>query len=154
LPGTAIWRQIVTFLPTEKEYLASGRNLPAIEGRRSGPILTSTTKRHLSWLSDDERGSSIPQPEIWDATEPTSFRKLHQRVAAFANIKGELFESREEEWLAAKMMGRWRSGALWRCARCTTMLSLEQTYNATTLSSLKKTILSVTRLRADRISAV
>ncbi|HEY6613729.1 MAG TPA: hypothetical protein VIZ32_04400, partial [Vicinamibacterales bacterium] len=40
------------------------------------------------------------------------FRKLHQRVAAFrkylkANSKG----SADEELLAAKMMGRWRSGA-------------------------------------------
>ena len=40
------------------------------------------------------------------------FRKLHQRVAAFRRYLKENASSPEaEELLAAKMMGRWRSGA-------------------------------------------
>jgi deferrochelatase/peroxidase EfeB len=40
------------------------------------------------------------------------FRKLHQRVAAFRQyLKANSSSREEEEWLAAKMMGRWRSGA-------------------------------------------
>src|SRR5438034_1164947 len=41
-----------------------------------------------------------------------AFRKLHQRVAAFRRyLKANSASSEEEELLAAKMMGRWRSGA-------------------------------------------
>ncbi len=41
-----------------------------------------------------------------------AFRKLHQRVAAFRQYLRENSGSPdEEEMLAAKMMGRWRSGA-------------------------------------------
>ena len=40
------------------------------------------------------------------------FRKLHQRVAAFRQyLKANSSGSEGEELLAAKMMGRWRSGA-------------------------------------------
>ncbi len=40
------------------------------------------------------------------------FRKLHQRVAAFRQyLRSNASRPEEEELLAAKMMGRWRSGA-------------------------------------------
>jgi len=40
------------------------------------------------------------------------FRKLHQRVAEFRKyLKSNSKDPNEEELLAAKMMGRWRSGA-------------------------------------------
>ena len=40
------------------------------------------------------------------------FRKLHQRVAAFRQyLKANASEPEGEELVAAKMMGRWRSGA-------------------------------------------
>jgi Dyp-type peroxidase family len=40
------------------------------------------------------------------------FRKLHQRVAAFRQyLKANAADPQAEELLAAKMMGRWRSGA-------------------------------------------
>src|SRR6185312_12005507 len=40
------------------------------------------------------------------------FRKLHQRVAAFRQyLKANSTSVADEELLAAKMMGRWRSGA-------------------------------------------
>jgi Dyp-type peroxidase family len=40
------------------------------------------------------------------------FRKLHQRVAAFRQyLRANAGDFRDEELLAAKMMGRWRSGA-------------------------------------------
>ena len=41
-----------------------------------------------------------------------AFRKLHQRVAAFRRyLKDNATGPEDEELLAAKMMGRWRSGA-------------------------------------------
>ena len=55
----------------------------------------------------------IPQPEILGRNGSyIVFRKLHQRVAAFRRyLKENSSGSEEEELLAAKMMGRWRSGA-------------------------------------------
>jgi Dyp-type peroxidase family len=41
-----------------------------------------------------------------------AFRKLHQDVAAFSRyLAAHSTSTEEEEWLAAKMVGRWRSGA-------------------------------------------
>src|SRR5207248_471246 len=54
-----------------------------------------------------------PQPEILGRNGSyVVFRKLHQRVAAFRCYLKENSSSPDaEELLAAKMMGRWRSGA-------------------------------------------
>ena len=55
----------------------------------------------------------IPQPEVLGRNGSyVVFRKLHQRVAAFRQyLKANSSGPEEEEFLAAKMMGRWRSGA-------------------------------------------
>ena len=55
----------------------------------------------------------MPQPEVLGRNGSyIAFRKLHQRVAAFRHyLKENSSTEADEEWLAAKMMGRWRSGA-------------------------------------------
>ena len=55
----------------------------------------------------------MPQPDILGRNGTyVAFRKLHQRVAAFRQYLRDNASSDEGvEWLAAKMMGRWRSGA-------------------------------------------
>jgi deferrochelatase/peroxidase EfeB len=51
---------------------------------------------------------SIPQPEILGRNGSyVVFRKLHQRVATFRRyLKEHSSSAEEEEWLAAKMIGR------------------------------------------------
>jgi Dyp-type peroxidase family len=55
----------------------------------------------------------IPQPEVLGRNGTYAvFRKLHTRVAAFRQYLRQCAKDRaEEEWLAAKIVGRWRSGA-------------------------------------------
>lgn len=55
----------------------------------------------------------MPQPETLGRNGSyAAFRKLHQDVAAFRRYLSQAATSPEdEELLAAKMMGRWRSGA-------------------------------------------
>ena len=121
LPGiTAIWRQDCHALPTEKEAFGfkDGIGHPAIEG--SGIPGTNPNERPLKpgefvlgYPDEMSEAPSIPQPEILGRNGTyVVFRKLHQRVAAFRQyLKANSSSREEEEWLAAKMMGRWRSGA-------------------------------------------
>ena len=55
----------------------------------------------------------IPQPEVLGRNGTYAvFRKLHTRVAAFRQYLHQRAKDRaEEEWLAAKIVGRWPSGA-------------------------------------------
>ena len=55
----------------------------------------------------------MPQPEVLGRNGTYAvLRKLHQRVAAFRQyLRSNSSSPEEEELLAAKMMGRWRSGA-------------------------------------------
>ena len=116
----AIWRQDCHVRPNEREAFGfkDGIGHPAIEG--SG--IPSTNPHELPLKAGefvlgypDEMGDtpSIPQPEILGRNGSyVVFRKLHQRVAAFRRYLKENSSSPEaEELLAAKMMGRWRSGA-------------------------------------------
>jgi len=121
LPGiTAIWRQDCHALPTEKEAFGfrDGIGHPAIEG--SGIPGTNPNERPLKpgefvlgYPDEMSKTPSIPQPELLGRNGTyVVFRKLHQRVAAFRQyLKANSLSREEEEWLAAKMMGRWRSGA-------------------------------------------
>ena len=54
-----------------------------------------------------------PSPRFWVVTVPYAVvRKLRQRVSEFRRyLKAHASSPEEEERLAAKMMGRWRSGA-------------------------------------------
>lgn len=121
LPGiTAIWRQDCHVRPGEREAFGfrDGIGHPAIEG--SG--IPSTNPHEMPLKAGefvlgypDESGEipAIPQPDILGRNGSyVVFRKLHQRVAAFRRYLRENSTSPEaEELLAAKMMGRWRSGA-------------------------------------------
>ncbi len=120
-PGIArIWRQDCHVLPTETEPFGfkDGISHPAIEG--SGIPGTNPHEVPLKagefvlGYPDEYAGvSAVPQPEILGRNGSyVAFRKLHQRVAAFRRyLKANARDADEEEFLAAKMMGRWRSGA-------------------------------------------
>src|SRR5215831_12574505 len=115
----AIWRQNCHALPTETEPFGfrDGISHPAIEG--SG-IPGSNPKEQpfkagefVLGYPDEMGGVQKTVPEVLGRNGTyIVVRKLHQRVAEFrrylkANSKGP----EDEELMAAKMMGRWRSGA-------------------------------------------
>jgi len=115
----AIWRQNCHALPNEKEPFGfrDGISHPAIEG--SGIPGTNPHEQPLKagefvlGYPDEMRGVQKTTPEILGRNGTyVVFRKLHQRVADFRRfLKTNSKSSDEEELLAAKMMGRWRSGA-------------------------------------------
>ncbi|MBO9540555.1 Dyp-type peroxidase [bacterium] len=116
---TAVWRQDCHALPTEKEPFGyhDGISQPAIEGSGvpgSNPYEQPLKAGEFVLGYPDETGGlpSMPQPEVLGRNGTyVAFRKLHQRVAAFRRYLKEQAKSPEdEERLAAKMMGRWRSG--------------------------------------------
>src|SRR5438093_7671898 len=121
LPGvTAIWRQDCHVLPGEKEAFGfkDGISHPAIEG--SGIPGSNPHERALKagefvlgYPDEISDAPLMPQPEILGRNGSyVVFRKLHQRVAAFRRyLKENSPSAKAEDRLAAKMMGRWRSGA-------------------------------------------
>ncbi len=126
LPGiTALWRQDCHVRPGEREAFGfrDGIGHPAVEG--SGIPSSNPNERPFKAGEfvlgyPDEMGGTpaIPQPEVLGRNGSyVVFRKLHQRVAAFRRyLKQNSTSPQAEELLAAKMMGRWRSGA--PLARC------------------------------------
>jgi Dyp-type peroxidase family len=120
LPGiTAIWRQDCHALPTETEPFGfrDGISHPAIEG--SGIPGTNPKEQLLKagefvlGYRDEMGGIQMTSPEVLGRNGTyIVFRKLRQRVAEFRQyLKANSTSLEEEELLAAKMMGRWRSGA-------------------------------------------
>jgi Dyp-type peroxidase family len=120
LPGiTAIWRQDCHALPTETEPFGfrDGISHPAIEG--SGIPGTNPKEQPLKagefvlGYRDEMGGIQMTSPEVLGCNGTyIVFRKLRQRVAEFRHyLKANSTSLEEEELLAAKMMGRWRSGA-------------------------------------------
>jgi Dyp-type peroxidase family len=115
----AIWRQDCHALPTEKEPFGfrDGISHPAIEG--SGIPGTNSKEPPLKagefvlGYRDELGGRQTTQPEVLGHNGSyVVFRKLHQRVAAFRQfLKVNSTGPADEELVAAKMMGRWRSGA-------------------------------------------
>ena len=115
----AIWRQNCHALPNEKEPFGfkDGISHPAIEG--SGIPGTNSREQPLKagefviGYPDELGGTQRTVPEILGRNGTyVVFRKLHQRVAEFRKYLQTNSKSvEEEELLAAKMMGRWRSGA-------------------------------------------
>ena len=116
---TAIWRQDCHALPDEKEPFGfrDGISHPAIEG--SGIPGTNPGEKPLKagefvlGYTDEMGGIQKTEPEILGRNGTyVVFRKLHQRVAAFRQyLRANSNGLADEELLAAKMMGRWRSGA-------------------------------------------
>ncbi len=115
----AIWRQDCHALPDEKEPFGfrDGISHPAIEG--SGIPGTNPREKPLKagefvlGYTDEMGGIQKTNPEILGRNGTyVVFRKLHQRVAAFRQyLRSNSTDAGAEELLAAKMMGRWRSGA-------------------------------------------
>jgi len=115
----AIWRQDCHALPNEKEPFGfrDGISHPAIEG--SGIPGTNPQEQPLKagefvlGYPDELGGIQRTDPELLGRNGTyVVFRKLHQRVAEFRKyLKSNSRDQNEEELLAAKMMGRWRSGA-------------------------------------------
>jgi Dyp-type peroxidase family len=115
----AIWRQDCHALPNEKEPFGfkDGISHPAIEG--SGIPGTNPKESPLKagefilGYTDEMGGIQKTDPEILGRNGTyVVFRKLHQRVAEFRKyLKANAASDIDEEMLAAKMMGRWRSGA-------------------------------------------
>ncbi len=117
---TAIWRQDCLVLPDEKEPFGfkDGISHPAIEGSGipgSNPreVPLKAGEFVLGYPDEISDAPQLPQPEILGRNGSyVVFRKLHQRVAAFRQyLKANASGAQAEELLAAKMMGRWRSGA-------------------------------------------
>ena len=116
---TAIWRQDCHALPNQKEPFGfrDGISHPAIEG--SGIAGTNAFEAPLKAGEfvlgyPDEMGEiQKTKPEILGRNGTyVAFRKLYQRVADFRQyLKDNSTTPEDEELLAAKMMGRWRSGA-------------------------------------------
>jgi Dyp-type peroxidase family len=117
---TPIWRQDCHALPTEKEPFGfrDGIGHPAIEG--SG--IPGTNSQEAPFKAGefvlgyaDETGElpPMPRPAILGRNGTyVVFRKLHQKVAAFRTyLRDNARTPEEQELLAAKLMGRWRSGA-------------------------------------------
>lgn len=121
LPGIGpIWRQDCHVLPDETEPFGfkDGISHPAIDGSGipgTNPHETPLRAGEFVLGYPDEITESpmIPQPNALGRNGSyVAFRKLHQRVAAFRRyLRSEAADAGDEERLAAKMMGRWRSGA-------------------------------------------
>jgi Dyp-type peroxidase family len=115
-----IWRQDVYALPNEREPFGfkDGMGQPAIEGSGipgNNPHETPIKAGEFVLGYVDETGDlpPVPQPEVLGRNGTyVVFRKLHARVAAFRQYLRERAASpADEELLAAKFVGRWRSGA-------------------------------------------
>jgi Dyp-type peroxidase family len=121
LPGvTAIYRQDSAQLPTGREHFGfrDGIGQPAIEGSglpgsnpQEAPLKAGEFV--LGYLDESRTLPPMPQPEVLGRNGSyVAFRKLHQDVAALRRyLAAHSTSAAEEERLAAKMVGRWRSGA-------------------------------------------
>ncbi|MBZ4416697.1 Dyp-type peroxidase [Myxococcus sp. RHSTA-1-4] len=125
-PGIrALWRQDCHSLATGREAFGfkDGISFPGIEGSAvpgSNPHERPLKAGEFVLGYPDETGGLPPAPvpeALGRNGTYVAFRKLHQDVARFRQyLKANASKAGEEEWLAAKMMGRWRSGA--PLARC------------------------------------
>jgi Dyp-type peroxidase family len=121
LPGvTPIWRQDCRAPPDHKEPFGfhDGISHPAIEGSGipgGNPSEAPLKAGELVLGYPDETGALPPAPVpdgLGRNGTYVAFRKLHQKVAAFRRyLRANAAGPEDEELLAAKMMGRWRSGA-------------------------------------------
>jgi len=115
-----IWRQDCYALPTEREAFGfrDGISHPAVEGSGipgSNPQEEPLKAGEFVTGYVDETGdlTPVPQPEQLGRNGTyVVFRKLHQDVAAFRRyLRDHATGAEDEELLAAKFVGRWRSGA-------------------------------------------
>jgi Dyp-type peroxidase family len=117
---TETWSQDCHVRPGEREAFGfkDGIGHPAIEGSGipgSNPLERPLKAGEFVLGYPNETGvpTPLPRPVVLGRNGTYAvFRKLHQRVAMFRCFLKEHARGREaEELLAAKIMGRWRSGA-------------------------------------------
>jgi Dyp-type peroxidase family len=115
-----IWQQYVHAAADLRNMFgfADGIGHPAVEGSGipgTNPyeVPLKAGEFVLGYEDEFHNISSIPQPEVLGRNGTYAvFRKLHTRVAAFRQYLRQNAKDRaEEEWLAAKVIGRWPSGA-------------------------------------------
>jgi Dyp-type peroxidase family len=117
---SAIWRQDCHMLPGEREPFGfkDGISHPAIEGSgiagtNPHEVPLKAGEFVLGYPDEMSETPMIPQPEALGRNGSyIVFRKLQQRVGLFRQyLKANASDAAGEELVAAKMMGRWRSGA-------------------------------------------
>ncbi|HEY6941791.1 hypothetical protein [Dokdonella sp.] len=104
--------------PTLREHFgfADGISRPFIEGQGGEPLpgqaLTKAGEFLLGYENELGQLATGPGPEaFWRNGTYIAIRKIHQDVAAFRNfLRMSAADSAGQEKVAAKMMGRWRSG--------------------------------------------
>ncbi|MEV0134877.1 Dyp-type peroxidase [Dactylosporangium sp. NPDC050688] len=115
----AIWRQDCHALSTETEPFGyrDGISHPAVEGSLiagSNPLERPLKAGEFVLGYPDELGGvQTTTPDVLGRNGSyVAFRKLHQNVAAFRHfLTDNSTGPDDEDLLAAKIMGRWRSGA-------------------------------------------
>ena len=131
LPGVSVVYRLGTpQLPTGRTHLGymDGISQPNIEGSAGSTVLTGPDHDGdqpgsgdplrageflLGYLNQRGRHPPMPRPDVLGRNGTyVALRKLHVRVAAFRRyLHDNAASGEEEELLAAKMVGRWRSGA-------------------------------------------
>jgi Dyp-type peroxidase family len=115
-----VFRQDGGNLPTEREQFGfrDGIGQPAIEGSDvpgDNPQEAPLKAGEFILGYPDESGYTppVPQPDVLGRNGSYAvFRKLHQDVAAFRRyLAAQATSTDEQARLAAKMVGRWQSGA-------------------------------------------
>ncbi len=115
-----IYRHDAYLLPNGREAFGYRDNIshPAVEGSGiPGTNLQESPLKAgefvLGYLDETGGMAPMPTPDILGRNGTyVAFRKLHQRVAAFRQyLRSHSSNPAQEELLAAKMVGRWRSGA-------------------------------------------
>ena len=118
---------------------------PAIEGIEdvatpgSGPPLKAG-EFFLGYPDESGVTPGLPQPEILSRNGSfLAYRRFQQHVGAFRDFLRQHGETPEEqELIAAKLMGRWRSGAPWSWRRTKTTRRSGRTCSETTTSTTRK----------------
>jgi Dyp-type peroxidase family len=121
MPGIKeVWRQDCFAPENEREAFGfrDGISHPAVEGSDipgTNPHERPIKAGEIVLGYEDEMGvaTSHPQPPVLGRNGTfIALRKLQQNVAAFRSfLKETAKDADDEELIAAKMMGRWRSGA-------------------------------------------
>ena len=121
LPGVvSIWQQHVYSAADLRNMFgfADGIGHPAVEGTgipgtNPDEVPLKAGEFVLGYQDETHSIAPIPQPEVLGLNGTYAvFRKLHTRVAAFRQYLRQRAKDRaEEELLAAKIVGRWPSGA-------------------------------------------
>jgi Dyp-type peroxidase family len=117
---TQVWRQDLGILPTYRTHFGYRDNIsqPAISGDGTAPLPGQEppiAPGEFFFGYPNELGgiTATPQPgELGRNGTFAAFRKLHTNVAAFRDyLSSQASSPEEEEMIAAKIVGRWRSGA-------------------------------------------